>query len=251
MKIAKLRKSLIKKASQGIRKSSRKVKRALVGNRYRKMAVRLAKLEAKVALVRAFKFTRFQLRIRPRIRLFVAILVILALAHLGSTRALAYLKPREAEIKVNGKAILVAEDTQAKAQDEVEITQAVNFKRSPFEYKKPVVNGQISQGYSSYHRAQDIATALGSPIKPLGAGRVEFAGYTSDGKGNIVMVDHGDNLKSLYAHMGKITVGVGDFVNTDTMVGTVGLTGRTTGPHVHLEVYDSEVMVDPASLLPE
>jgi murein DD-endopeptidase MepM/ murein hydrolase activator NlpD len=51
--------------------------------------------------------------------------------------------------------------------------------------------------------------------------------------------------------MGKITVGVGDKVDTNMTLGTVGLTGRTTGPHVHLEIYDNDVATNPASILPE
>ena len=71
------------------------------------------------------------------------------------------------------------------------------------------------------------------------------------GKGNIVIVDHGDGLKSLYAHMGNIYVSVGNEVNPETPLGTVGMTGRTTGPHVHLEIYDKDVAVNPGSILPE
>ena len=80
---------------------------------------------------------------------------------------------------------------------------------------------------------------------------IEFAGRVFDGKGNIVVIDHGDGLKSLYAHMGKIEVGVGNTVDTKTAIGTVGLTGHTTGPHVHLEIYDHDVAVNPASVLPD
>ena len=92
---------------------------------------------------------------------------------------------------------------------------------------------------------------MGSPIHPLGSGIVEFAGKLVDGKGNVVIVDHGDGLKSLYAHMGRIDVGVGNMVNSSMTIGTVGLTGHTTGPHVHLEIYDNSLMIDPASVLPD
>ena len=111
------------------------------------------------------------------------------------------------------------------------------------------IGGHISQGFRNYHRALDITSPLGTPIKPVGAGVVEFAGFTKDGKGNIVIVDHGDGLKTLYAHMGKIYVGVGNQVTTEDVLGTVGLTGRTTGPHVHFEVYDRGFAVNPQNLL--
>ncbi len=66
-----------------------------------------------------------------------------------------------------------------------------------------------------------------------------------------MIVDHGDGLKSLYAHMNRIDVGVGNMVNASMIIGTVGLTGRTTGPHVHIEIIDNGIQVDPASVLPD
>lgn len=200
-------------------------------------------------------FAHFQLKIRPRIRLIFKVLPMLALVFLASNTAVAYLKSKEAEIKINGQQIIVAQaqkaDEPGQKLDEVAIDQKVDFARSPFEFEKPVDSGYVSQGFRSYHRAHDIATSLGAGIHPVGAGIVEFAGYTADGKGNIVIVDHGDGLKSLYAHMGKIQVGVGNMVNTKTTIGTVGLTGRTTGAHVHLEIHDNGLVVDPGNLLPQ
>ncbi len=211
----------------------------------------LLRMEAREAASLVFAFTHSQLKIRPRLRLFVKVIVVLTLMYLASDKALAYLKPHEAELKINGQAILVAESKPAgQSVDEVEISQSVVSKRSPFEFQRPVDHGYVSQGYSFYHRANDIATDLGTPIHPVGAGIVEFAGYTADGKGNMVEVDHGDGLKTLYAHMGKIYVGVGNTVDTKSELGTVGLTGHTTGPHVHFEVHDHDVQVDPASMLP-
>jgi murein DD-endopeptidase MepM/ murein hydrolase activator NlpD len=115
----------------------------------------------------------------------------------------------------------------------------------------PVSFGYVSQGYTRYHRAIDIATgSVGVPIKPLGSGQVEFAGRVKDGKGNVVIVNHGNGLKTLYAHMGKISVGTGDSVNEESVIGNVGMTGRTTGAHLHLEIYDNDKMVDPTGMLP-
>lgn len=192
---------------------------------------------------------RLQLKIRPRLRLISKAIPALTLIFLASSTAVAYIKPREAEIKIAGQAILVARDKPAAGEGTPEITQTIGALRSPFLYEKPI-DGQISQGYRSYHRALDITSPLGTPIKPVGPGVVEFAGFVPDGKGNIVIVDHGDDLKTLYAHMGKIYVGVGNAVDTNDTLGTVGLTGRTTGPHVHFEVYDRETLVNPGNLIP-
>lgn len=216
----------------------------------KKQALRLARLEAGLALNLAYRFMHDQVKIRPRIGLFVKVLVILAITFLATSQAVAYFKPKEAEIKINGQPILIAEAADDKAQGEVEISTDIVSRRSPFEFQKPV-SGYISQGYRSYHRALDITGNFNEPIKPLGAGVVEFTGFLADGKGNVVVVDHGDGLKSLYAHMNRIEVGVGNVINTNSTVGTVGLTGRTTGPHVHLEIYDNNVQVDPASVLPQ
>lgn len=196
----------------------------------------------------AFIFSQFQLKIRPRLRLVVKALPGLTLLFLASSTAVAYIKPHEAEIKINGQAILVARDKPAGGKGVSEIAQSVGAIRSPFLYEKPV-DGHVSLGYRSYHRALDITSPLGTPIKPVGPGVVEFAGFVADGKGNIVIVDHGDDLKTLYAHMGKIQVGVGNAVDVDDSLGTVGLTGRTTGPHVHFEVIDRGNLVNPENLI--
>lgn len=195
---------------------------------------------------------RLQLKVRPRLRLIAKALPVLALIYLASSSAVAYLAPREAEIVINGQPVLVAQDTleaNANADADEGISQTISLRRSPFEFDKPV-DGYLSGGYKTYHRAHDIAAAYGTLIHPVGSGVVEYAGFTADGRGNVVIVDHGDGLKSLYAHMGKVHVGVGNVVSANTTIGTVGLTGRTTGAHVHLEIYDNGVAVNPANLLP-
>ena len=200
--------------------------------------------------IQAVALIKSQLAIRPRIRLILRAIPALAVAFILANQAVAYLEPKKAEIKINGQNILVADKTDESAKDAVEVSFTVASRRSPFDFKYPV-DGHLTQGYRAYHPAFDIATAYGTPIKPLGTGKVEFAGSVPDGKGNIVIVDHGDNLKSLYAHMGNINVAVGNEVNPEMTLGTVGMTGHTTGPHVHLEIYDKGVAVNPGSILPD
>ncbi len=221
--------------------------------KFSKNLKKLAKLEAQTALKLSLKFLHLQIKIRPRLRLLSKLIPVLILVFALSGQAVAYVKPKQAQVKINGQAILVAQNKDEAENAPVELTldQKVAARRSPFDFTRPVDTGYLSQGYSGYHQAYDIATDFGTPIHPLGAGIVDFAGRVADGKGNIVVVDHGDSLKSLYAHMGKIEVGVGDLVNARTNIGTVGLTGRTTGPHVHLEIYDNGRQIDPGSVLPE
>lgn len=211
----------------------------------------MKKTKVTAKLQKSLKFVHGQLKIRPRLKLLVKLVPILFLAFIAASEAQARIKPHEAEIKINGKSILVAEEkTKPQDDSEYEISHAVSARRSPFDLKKPV-NGYISQGYHSYHRAFDIAADYNAPINSVGAGMVEFAGRVTDGKGAIVVVDHGDGLKSLYAHMNRINVGIGNTVSAETAIGTVGLTGRTTGPHVHLEIYDNGIQINPASVLPD
>lgn len=219
----------------------------------RKGLLTLAKLEAHTALKLLAAFLHLQIKIRPRLRLISKILPVMIVIFALTSEAVAYLRPKEAEVKINGQAILVAQDKEEAADPQVELTldQNIAARRSPFDFVRPVDGGYLSQGYSAYHQAYDIATDLGAPIHPLGAGIIDFAGRVADGKGNIVIIDHGDGLKSLYAHMGKVSVGVGNMVNSKTEIGTVGLTGRTTGPHVHLEIFDRGRQIDPASVLPD
>lgn len=205
-------------------------------------------MEAVSAIKLSFRFVTWQIAIRPRLRLIGTVLSALLIVLIATNKGVDELEAKKSEIKVNGEPILVAQVKPIEVEPQIDST--VGFKESPFDFAMPV-NGYISQGYRGYHRAIDIATgAVGVPIKSLGRGKVEFAGFTGDGKGNVVVVNHGEGLKSLYAHMAKINVGVGNEVDSNSVIGTVGLTGRTTGAHVHLEIIDNGIVVNPLKILP-
>ena len=104
----------------------------------------------------------------------------------------------------------------------------------------PVVDrySYISQGYSTTHRALDIASDYGDRIVPIRSGRVTFAGWKSDGGGYRVVVYHGNGLYSAYYHMSREVVWRGKWVYAQsTLLGYVGTSGNATGPHVHTEVW--------------
>jgi len=100
-----------------------------------------------------------------------------------------------------------------------------------------------------YHEGQDIDAAWGTPVEVAAAGKVTIAGWQR-GYGNVVYVDHGSGLSTRYGHLSKINVSVGQTVNTGDILGLVGSTGRSTGPHLHYEVRINNQPVDPKPYLP-
>ena len=205
----------------------------------------------KSSLKAAVGFTHRHIMIRPRLRLVSKLILIGVLALMPLSYASKVIAQNRDKVVVNGHKILVAQ-TGPVANNTAEtnnLDQVIEAKRSPFELHMPV-NGYISQGFSWYHNGVDIAADLGAPVHSLGTGKVAFAGFLAEGHGNTVIIDHGNGLQSLYAHMGTIYVGVGDQIDSQRPLGTNGLTGNTTGPHVHVEVMDNNLHVDPAGLLP-
>ena len=114
---------------------------------------------------------------------------------------------------------------------------------------KPL-NGRLAQGFHGFHRGIDLLAPLGTPITPIADGVVSEVSLGRPGWGNTLMVDHGNGLFSRYAHMKEIRVIEGEQISKDQALGTVGMTGWTTGPHLHLEVYQNGRAVDPAAILP-
>lgn len=100
----------------------------------------------------------------------------------------------------------------------------------------------------SQHSGADFASPTGRPVKAPNAGRVVLAGsrYFT---GNTVLIDHGQGLFSLMAHLSEIDAKPGDRVAAGDVVGKVGATGRVTGPHLHWTVRINGARIDPLSLL--
>jgi len=131
------------------------------------------------------------------------------------------------------------------------IYQTITTQILPFETQKPLEVASLTQDFSNYHPAVDLATDFGSEILPIAQGVVEEVGYDPYGKGKIIVLDHGSDIKSLYAHLGKTEVEKGEEVQENTVIGEVGLSGKSTGAHLHLEIYEEGETVDPKNLLPK
>lgn len=106
----------------------------------------------------------------------------------------------------------------------------------------PVPNGHKTQGlHGPGNRGIDIGAPTGTPIYASASGKVLIAktGW-SGGYGNMVIVQHPNGTKTLYAHMSKLGTHTGDSVKQGEIIGYVGSTGHSTGPHVHFEVYNAK-----------
>lgn len=101
-------------------------------------------------------------------------------------------------------------------------------------------------GASTYHGGLDIGASMGASIVSAGAGDVIYAGMNG-GYGNCVMVDHGNGIVTVYAHMSSIGVSYGQYVTAGQYVGAVGSTGVSTGPHCHFEIRINGGQTDPAA----
>ena len=101
-------------------------------------------------------------------------------------------------------------------------------------------------GASTYHGGLDIGAGMGASIVAAGAGDVIYAG-DNGGYGKCVMIDHGNGVVTVYAHMSSIGVSYGQYVTAGQYVGAVGSTGVSTGPHCHFEIRINGVQTDPAA----
>jgi murein DD-endopeptidase MepM/ murein hydrolase activator NlpD len=120
---------------------------------------------------------------------------------------------------------------------------------TPFGVKR-YYNGKFADDY--YHRGLDYAGATGSPVTAPAAGRVAMVGFVKDGfriHGNAIGIDHGQGVVSIFMHLSKINVKEGDIVKPGELIGAIGTTGASTGPHLHWGLYVNGIGVEPAQWL--
>ncbi len=159
--------------------------------------------------------------------------------------------------------LISIDQSQNKKQEQIEIVIAASEEKNEFgqisntigweswdeDFIIPV-GGYKSQGYRRGHNGIDYAAEIYSPVHPITAGKVVHTGWEAGGYGLTVIVDHGHELIARYAHLANTNVKIGQEVRTEDKLGEVGLTGRTTGPHVHVEIYDQDQNINPENFIP-
>jgi murein DD-endopeptidase MepM/ murein hydrolase activator NlpD len=110
--------------------------------------------------------------------------------------------------------------------------------------------GRITTYFSGAHNGLDIANGFGTPIVAADGGVVTYAGWRNDGLGIAVFIDHGGGLQTWYGHFTRVSVEAGQRVSRGQMIGTMGSTGRSTGPHVHFMVVIGSSYRNPLNYLP-
>ena len=126
-----------------------------------------------------------------------------------------------------------------------DVTKSSIMPESTGEMMSPLDSGYISSGFGTrrdpingsqrFHEGIDIAAPIGTQIHAVDNGKVVFAGKQG-GYGNTVIIEHSNGVRTRYAHAESLSVSVGDVVEAGQVVGKVGSTGRSTGPHLHFEV---------------
>jgi murein DD-endopeptidase MepM/ murein hydrolase activator NlpD len=103
-------------------------------------------------------------------------------------------------------------------------------------------------GEGAYHTGVDISAPIGTPVQSSADGRVQFAGNYY-GYGRLIIINHGNNYQTYYAHLSNIAVTEGQEVTRGEHIGNVGMSGRSTGPHLHYEVRIGNSPVNPYRFL--
>ena len=155
----------------------------------------------------------------------------------------------------SGEIMLLLDELQSQIEDrsrQLDVLEALMFNRRLTDEVRPegrpVRSGWISSGFGyrtdpfngkrTFHRGLDFVSPAGSDVLAVAAGVVTFSGKLAN-YGNMVEIDHGNGLVTRYGHNEENLVGVGDAVKKGEVIALVGSTGRSTAPHVHLEVFEN------------
>ena len=149
-----------------------------------------------------------------------------------------------------------AADTQLSVLESLLFNRALDRNATPS--RDPIANSYITSGFggradpfgggTQYHKGIDFEADVGDSVLSVADGVVSYSGERS-GYGNVVEVDHGNGYVTRYAHNSRLERSVGDLVRSGQEIAKAGSTGRSTGAHVHFEVWQDGLVVDPRKFL--
>jgi murein DD-endopeptidase MepM/ murein hydrolase activator NlpD len=113
-----------------------------------------------------------------------------------------------------------------------------------------IVSSEFGERWGKKHKGMDMAADVGEPVFAIADGEVIYSGDGLRGYGNVVILRHDRKTSSLYAHNSELKVKQGDQVKQGTLIALLGSTGHSTGPHVHFEIRDGDLAVNPRTVLP-
>ncbi len=126
--------------------------------------------------------------------------------------------------------------------------------QSKMHFDWPVDEAKLSRGFINrkrkHHWGLDLANKKGTPILAAESGYVVYTGKQFHGYGKLIVIEHNDQWATLYAHLNKFDVNEGDFVKRGQVIGEMGRSGHATGSHLHFELRDNRLPVDPQIYLP-
>ncbi|MDQ1589385.1 MAG: hypothetical protein QOG71_12 [Pyrinomonadaceae bacterium] len=163
-------------------------------------------------------------------------------------------------VEMDAQAIAAVETRAVQLEQELRTYESALRERARIPSIWPVAGGETTDSFggrrdpfggssSEFHSGQDISAERGTPVYAAGVATVKFAG-TQSGYGQVIILDHGDGITTRYGHLSKLEVVAGQQLARGEMIGRVGSTGRSTGPHLHYEVRINEEPVNPRAYLP-
>jgi LysM repeat protein len=114
---------------------------------------------------------------------------------------------------------------------------------------RPVRGYTITQYFHPWHPGIDLALPVGEPVYAADGGTVVYAGWNPVGYGNLIVLDHGNGWRTYYAHLSAIDVGCDGWIPRGSIIGEIGSTGNSTGPHLHFEMLRFGIAVDPTGYI--
>lgn len=162
--------------------------------------------------------------------------------------AVTYINGKEVKREVLNETILKAPTTQVELIGTKEPPPSVGTGNLVMP-----TNGSLSSRFGSrwgrQHKGIDVSAAEGTPVYAADNGTVTYSQFNNGGYGYMIQIDHSNGIKTYYAHCSELLVKVGDVVAKGDLIATVGNTGRSTGAHLHFEVLQNGVAIDPMTYI--